>query len=235
MEYKRILLKLSGEVLGGAAGTGIDAASVARLCGELKALQDAGMQVAVVLGGGNFWRYRDNAELKIARTTSDAMGMMATIMNARFLAEALRGIGCKANALAAHGEGYFAEPYTPGRARALLEQGHMVICGGGTGNPYFTTDTTAALRALELECEVLLKGTKVDGIYDADPVKNPQAKRFDQITYQEVLDRGLGIMDLTAITLCKENALPVRVFNLHIPGLLAQAAQGVALGSLITV
>lgn len=230
---KRILLKISGEVMGGAEG-GADGAAVARLCKEIAAVRDTGVQLAIVVGGGNFWRFRDNAELEIPRESSDAIGMMATIMNARLLQDALRSHGVPAQAMAMHADFYFAEPYVPNRGKSLLDQGKVVICGGGTGNPYFTTDSTAALRALELDCEVLMKATKVDGVYSDDPVANPEAEFFADISYDEVLKRELKVMDLTAIVLCKENDMPVRVFNLQEAGNLAAAARGESVGTLVS-
>ncbi|MBI5728431.1 MAG: UMP kinase, partial [Candidatus Magasanikbacteria bacterium] len=170
----------------------------------------------------------------IPRSASDAIGMMATIMNARLLAEALRSIGVKAHALAAHGEFYYAEPYTPDRGRQLLDRKEVVICGGGTGNPFFTTDTAAALRALELDCDVLMKATKDDGVYDKDPMKSKNAKFFSKISYDEVLKRELEVMDLTSIVLCKENKLPVHVFNLTKTGNMRLAVKGKKIGTLIT-
>lgn len=220
-------------MLAGSDGQGADVAAVLALAQDIKALWKKKVQVAIVVGGGNFWRYRDNKKLTISRTASDAIGMLATMMNARLLQEALESIGVSANSLSAHGNFYFTEPYVPGRGQKLLSQNRVVICGGGTGNPYFTTDTAAALRALELNCDVLLKETKVDGIYDKDPMKHKNAKRFDKISYEEVLKRGLEIMDLTAVTLCKENRLPVYVFQGK-SGNLLKVVAGKKIGSLIS-
>lgn len=230
------MLKISGEVLGGEEGSGVDGAALKQLCQELGELVREGFQVAVVVGGGNFWRFRDNAELTIPRTASDTLGMMAAMMNARLLAEALTAEGVPAESLSAHGNFYFSEPYVPSRGLSLLEKGKIVVCGGGTGNPYFTTDSAAALRALELRCDVLLKATKVDGVYDKDPMKHEDAVRYEKITYDEVLEKGLGVMDLTAITLAKENGLPVKVFKLQTPGHLLKAAEGdESVATLITI
>lgn len=234
MAYKRVMLKISGEVLGGPDGVGADAAAIVALCKDIKKLVDKKIQVAIVVGGGNFWRYRDHKSFKIARSVSDGIGMMATIMNAKLLAEALKSVGVKASPLAPYADAYFAIQYSPGKAKSILEKGGVAVCGGGTGNPYFTTDSAAALRALELECDVLLKATKVDGIYDKDPVKSKDAKMFKEISYDEVLKRELGVMDLNAILLCKENGLPVRVFNLQTAGNLVKAASGGKIGSLVT-
>ncbi len=233
-KIKRVLLKISGEVLAGPEGTGADGKALLAVATEIQSLVKKNIQVAIVVGGGNFWRYRDNKALEIPRSTSDAVGMLATIMNARLLTEALRSIKVKARTLAAHGEFYFAEPYVPEFGRRCLDQGEVVICAGGTGNPYFTTDTAAALRALELNCDELLKGTQVEGVYDSDPRKNKKAKFLAKLSYQKVLDLELGVMDLTAIVLCKDNALPIRVFNGHVKGNLLKAAQGKSLGSLIS-
>lgn len=234
MAYKRVMLKISGEVLGGPDGIGADGKALLTLCEEIKKIRKKKVQVAIVVGGGNFWRYRDNKKLAIPRTASDTIGMMATIMNARLIAEALESIGVPAKAMAPHGDFYFVEPYEIGRGKKLLARGEVVVCGGGTGNPYFTTDSSAALRALELNCDVLLKATKVDGVYDKDPVKNKSAKFFAKISYDEVLKRGLEVIDLTAIVLCKGNGLPVRVFNLQKSGNLLKAASSNKIGSLIS-
>ncbi|QQR55264.1 UMP kinase [Candidatus Peregrinibacteria bacterium] len=234
MKKRRILLKLSGEVLGGPDGIGADGAALMAAALGIQSVVKKNIQVAVVVGGGNFWRYRDNKSLAIARTTSDAVGMMATFMNARLLAEALKTLKVKTRVLAAHGNFYFAEPYVPEFGRNCLDRGEVVLCAGGTGNPYFTTDTAAALRALELECDELLKDTKVEGVYDSDPMKNKKAKLFSKLTHQEVLDRELGVMDLTAVLLCKDNGLPVRVFNGRSKGNLLKAALGKSVGTLIS-
>ncbi|MBT4385011.1 UMP kinase [Candidatus Peregrinibacteria bacterium] len=231
----RVMIKLSGEVLGGENGFGADGTALLSLCDQIAKIVEKGVEVAIVVGGGNFWRFRDNKDLEIPRSASDTLGMMATIMNARLLAEALISRGVEASALAAHGNFYFVEPFTPSRGKFLLEKGKVVVCGGGTGNPYFTTDSAAALRALELECDVLLKGTKVDGVYDKDPIKHDDAEFFEDLTYDEVLKRELGVMDLTAITLCKENELPVRVFDVTETGNIVKAATGKTIGTLIHI
>jgi uridylate kinase len=233
MAYKRIMLKISGQVLGGPDGIGADAEALLKFCKEVKKLVDKKIQVAIVVGGGNFWRYRDNKKLKIPRSVSDGIGMMATIMNAKLLTEALKSIGVKASPMAPYADAYFAIQYSPGKAKSILEKGGVAVCGGGTGNPYFTTDSAAALRALELECDVFMKATKVDGIYDKDPEKHKGAKMFKKISYDEVLKRELGVMDLTAILLCKENGLPVHVFNMQKTGNLLKAVSGRKLGSVV--
>lgn len=234
MAYKRIMLKISGEVLGGPDGNGADAGSLLEMAKQIKEVTKKGIQVAIVVGGGNFWRFRDNKNLKICRPTSDSIGMMATIMNARLLKEALENLGVKAHALSPHVDGYFAELYVPKKGHMLLEKKEVVICGGGTGNPYFTTDSAAALRALELGCDVLMKATKVDGVYDSDPKKNKKAKFFSKLSYDEVLKRKLEVMDLTAITLCQENGLPVHVFNLQKSGNLLKAVKAKNIGTIIS-
>ncbi|MFA6024475.1 MAG: UMP kinase [Candidatus Gracilibacteria bacterium] len=229
---RRILLKVSGEMMA-EQGQGADAAAVLKLAQDIKALWKKKIQVAIVMGGGNFWRYRDNKKLSISRSASDAIGMLATMMNARLLQEALESIGVPAKSLSAHGNFYFTEPYVPSRGKALLDKGTVVICGGGTGNAYFTTDTAAALRALELECSVLLKETKVSGVYDKDPMKYKNAKLLPKISYEEVLKRELQVMDLSAILLCSENKLPIVVFQGK-AGNLLKAATGKKIGSIIS-
>ena len=234
MKKRRILLKLSGEILGGKDGQGADPAALIKVAEEIKTLNKKSIQVAIVVGGGNFWRYRDNKALEIPRSTSDAVGMLATIMNARLLTEALRAVGLKAVTLSAHGESYFALPYSPEAGKKILNEGAVLLCAGGTGNPYFTTDTAAALRALELDCDELLKETKVNGVYDSDPMKNKKAKFLPKLKHQDLIDRELGVMDLTAAQLCKENKLPIRVFNGHVKGNLLKAALGKSVGTLIS-
>jgi len=234
MKYKRILLKISGEVLGGPDGVGADSAEVFAICKAVSELLKKGVQVAMVVGGGNFWRYRDNALLPLSRSASDSMGMLATMMNAKLLEEAFWSLGVKAKALAAHGHSYFMDDYSPAKGEHFLKKGSVVILGGGTGNPYFTTDTAAALRALELSCSVLVKDTKVDGIYDSDPKKNKKAKFFPKISYDDFLDLGLGVMDLSAVLLAKENSLPVHVFNGRAKGNLLKVVSGKKIGSVIS-
>ncbi len=230
----RILLKISGEVLGGKDGVGADGDALERIALQIKAVRKKDIELAVVVGGGNFWRYRDNASLNIPRTASDALGMMAATMNARLLSEALMVVGLKARTMAAHGNFYFAQPYTPSLGVEAIEQGNVLVLGGGTGNPFFTTDTTGVLRALELSCDEMMKATKVDGIYDSDPILNKDARFFKHITYDEVLQRALAVMDLSAVILSKENNLRVRVFNIYEDDAILRAASGEAIGSLIT-
>ena len=227
------MLKVSGEHLAGKDGVGADGAALKVLAEEIRILVKKKIQVAVVVGGGNFWRFRDNSGLRLARSVSDSVGMLATMMNARLLTEALNQTGVKAFALATHADGYYAYNYSPELGKKILNDGGVVICAGGTGNPYFTTDSAAALRALELQCAVLLKDTKVEGVYDKDPLKHKNAKFFPKISYAEVLKRELQIMDQTAIVLCKENGLPVLVFQGK-RGNLLKAASGKKIGTLIT-
>lgn len=234
MAPKRILFKLSGEVLGGEDGIGAEATALETYAKQIKALWKDGFEIAIVLGGGNFWRYRDNADLNIPRTASDALGMMAATMNARLFTEALKAMDVPARCLSAHGNYYFSEPYSPSAGLDALVQREVVVCGGGTGNPFFTTDTTGVIRALELQCDVMMKATKVDGIYESDPKVNPEARFFKEISYDEVLERELGVMDLSAVVLSKENRLPVRVFNIGTENAMVRAASGEAIGSLIT-
>lgn len=233
MKYKRVMLKISGEVLSGDNPHGADGGAILKLCAEIKDVHRSGVQIAIVIGGGNFWRYRDNKALKISRVESDTIGMMATIMNARLLKNGLEAFKVKAKVLAPHVDFCFAEPYVASRGIQLLERKEIVICGGGTGNPFFTTDSAAALRALELGCDVVMKATKVDGVYDSDPVKNKNAKFFEKITYDEVLKRKLEIMDLNAVVLARENHLPVHVFNMKKAGNLLKAVKGKTIGTLI--
>lgn len=231
--YKRIMLKISGEHLAGSDGFGADGGALKALAEEVRSLVKKKFEVAIVVGGGNFWRFRDHVALKLSRSVSDTVGMMATVMNARLLAEALNQMGVKAFALAAHTEGYYAYNYSPELGKKILKDKAVVICAGGTGNPYFTTDTAAALRALELECDVLFKDTKVLGVYDKDPLKYRNARFFPKISYEEILKRELQIMDLTSIVLCKENRLPVHVFQGK-RGNLLKAAIGKKIGTLIS-
>jgi len=226
---KRVLLKVSGEGLG---ESGFDAAAVRALASEIAALAASGVETAVVVGAGNLVRGRDLPADLVDRTTADAAGMLATTANALVLADALRGARARARVLTAVAMPEVAEAFTAERARALLADGEVVLLAGGTGRPYFTTDTAAALRALEVGAGVLLKATTVDGVYDRDPRKHPSAKRFVRLSFDEALERRLGVMDLTAFTLCRENGLPVVVFALA-PGALRRAAAGEPVGTRI--
>ena len=221
----RILLKVSGEMLG-VDGRTASLSALQELARGVRLLQERSFEVAMVVGGGNIWRYRDFTDLDLHPASSDALGMLATQINARLIQDFCRQAGLKATAFAAHANPYFMEEYAPFKVQEALTKGDLVILGGGTGNPFFTTDTTSVLRALELSCDVFLKATKVDGVYSEDPEKNPSAQRFDQITYKEVLDRKLGVMDLTAVTLADERQLPIRVFSWNTADDLVTAALG---------
>lgn len=231
--YRRLMLKFSGEMLLGKSGEAIDFNLVKQCVQDLAALQKKGFALAVVLGGGNIWRYRDHKGGGIPRVESDFLGMMATVMNGVALQCALEQIGIPARLLSALPVAEVAEPYIRRKALHHLAKGRVVICAGGTGRPFFSTDTGAALRALELNCDVLLKATKVDGVYDSDPMKNKKAKRFTKISFDEVLERQLGVMDLTAATLCREGKLPVLVFDMKKKGNLMAAAMGKPVGTVV--
>ncbi|MFN8285348.1 MAG: UMP kinase [Chitinophagales bacterium] len=233
MKYKRILLKLSGESLMGSKQFGIDAEMVMQYAEEIKAAVDKGIQVAVVIGGGNIFRGIQASANGIDRVQGDYMGMLATVINSMALQSGLEKIGVYTRLLTAIEMKEIAEPFIKRRAVRHLEKGRVVIFGAGTGNPYFTTDTAAALRATEIECDVILKGTRVDGIYDADPLKNPKAKKFDTLTFSEALKRKLNIMDLTAFTLCQENHLPIVVFDMNKKGNLKRVLEGKKIGTLV--
>lgn len=217
-KYNRILLKLSGEALLGEQGHGIDATILSNYAQEIKSVQEAGVQVSIVIGGGNIFRGVKGATQGMDRVQGDYMGMLATMINSMALQDSLEQIGVQTRLMSAIRMEAIAEPYIRRRAIRHLEKGRVVIFGAGTGNPYFTTDTAASLRAIEVETDVILKGTRVDGIYDADPEKNSDAVKFDRITGDDVLKRRLSVMDLTAFTLCRENATPIIVFNMNEPG-----------------
>jgi uridylate kinase len=234
MQYKRVLLKLSGESLMGNKQFGIDADMVMQYAGEIKEAVDAGVQVAIVIGGGNIFRGIQATANGIDRVQGDYMGMLATVINSMALQSGLEKIGISTRLLTAIEMKEIAEPFIKRRAVRHLEKTRVVIFGAGTGNPYFTTDTAAALRATEIECDVILKGTRVDGIYDADPEKNPNAKRFEKITFTEVLSKKLNVMDLTAFTLCQENHLPIIVFDMNKPGNLKRVLSGENIGTIVT-
>lgn len=231
--YKRILLKLSGEALAGTAGYGIDTDVLKNIASEIKEIHEMGVQIGIVLGGGNIFRGIKGATQGMDRASADYMGMLATVLNCLALQDALENSGVYTRVQSAIGMQELAEPYIRRRAVRHLEKDRVVIFGAGTGNPYFTTDTTAALRAMEVGCEVVLKATKVDGIYDSDPMKNPSAKRFEQVTYLDVLSKRLEVMDSTAISLCMDNSLPIIVFNLNERGALRRVVEGHAVGTLV--
>ncbi|MDP6611802.1 MAG: UMP kinase [Candidatus Marinimicrobia bacterium] len=232
--YRRILLKLSGEVLAGEQGFGIDPAKASQLANEIKSIHKMGVGIGLIIGAGNIFRGMQAASKGMDRVTGDYLGMLATIMNAISVQDALENVDVETRTLSAITVSQISEPYIRRRALRHLEKGRVVIVAGGTGNPYFTTDTAAALRATELKAEVLLKGTKVDGVYDKDPVLNSDAVRFDNVSFSEVLSKNLRVMDLTAITLCKENALPIRVFNINHEGDLRRVVEGENIGTIVT-
>lgn len=211
-KYKRVILKLSGEALAGEKGFGIDETTVTAVAQQVKSVRDLGVEVAVVIGGGNFWRGRSSGSMD--RSTADYMGMMATVINALGLQDALENQNIPTRVLSAIEMRQIAEPYIRRRAVRHLEKGRVVIFAAGTGNPFFSTDTTAALRAAEIEAEMILLAKKVDGVYDADPAINPDAQKFDRLTYIDILNKGLGVMDSTAVTLCMDNQIPIQVFAL---------------------
>lgn len=231
--YKRVLLKLSGEALAGQAGYGIDTDVLKVLAQEIKEVHDSGVEVAIVLGGGNIFRGIKGATKGMDRASADYMGMLATMLNCLALQDALEHEDVHTRVQSAIEMQELAEPYIRRRAIRHLEKARIVIFGAGTGNPYFTTDTTAALRAMEVGAQVVLKATKVDGIYDADPKKNPNANRYDQVTYIEVLQKRLEVMDSTAISLCMDNNLPIIVFDLNQRGALKRVIAGEAVGTLV--
>ena len=232
--YGRILLKLSGEVLAGEQGFGIDPAKATQLANEIKSVHEMGVSIGLIIGAGNIFRGMQAASKGMDRVTGDYLGMLATIMNAISVQDALEKVGVETRTLSAITVSQIAEPYIRRRALRHLDKGRVVIVAGGTGNPYFTTDTAAALRATELRAEVLLKGTKVDGVYDKDPVVHSDAVRYDTITFSEVINKNLRVMDLTAITLCKENALPIRVFDINHEGDLKRVVSGEKIGTTVT-
>lgn len=231
--YKRILLKLSGESLAGASKQGIDAVCLQSYARQIKELADLGVEIVVVIGGGNIYRGLRGAAQGVSRVKGDQMGMLATTINAIALASSLNSIGQEAAILTASPMPSFGEYYTVDRAEQLLQKGHVVFVAGGTGNPYFTTDTASALRGIEMQTEVMLKGTRVDGIYTADPEKDPSATKIDHITYDEIYRRSLSIMDLTATTMCKENNLPIVVFDMDTEGNLKKVVIGENIGTLV--
>ena len=226
------MLKLSGEVLLGELQSGISRERLQGLCKEVIEIREMGVEVAIVIGGGNFWRYRNQKELGLDRVTLDNMGIIATVMNGIAMQGMFEELGASARVASAIDMPQLAEQYRRRKAMRHLEKGRIVICAGGTGSPFFTTDSAAALRALELGCDVLLKATKVDGVFDSDPEKNPKAKKFDEITYQEVFEKDLQFMDQAAISLCKEGHLPVLVFNLEKTGNI-KAVLGHKVGTII--
>jgi len=233
MKYKRILLKLSGESLMGDQQYGIDNTQVLQYAKDIKNVHDQGIEIAVVVGGGNIFRGLSAEKSGMERAQADYMGMLATVINCMAMQNALESIGVETRLQSAIKMEQICEPYIRRRAMHHLEEGKIVIFGAGTGNPYFTTDTAASLRAIEIKADVVLKGTRVDGIYTADPEKDPTATRYDEITFQEVYDKGLNVMDMTAITLCQENNLPIIVFDMNKEGNFMKIAKGEAIGTLV--
>lgn len=233
MAYKRILLKLSGESLMGDKQYGIDNKQVLQYAEDIKSVYDKGVEIAVVVGGGNIFRGLSAEKSGMDRAQADYMGMLATVINCMALQNALESVGAETRLQSAIKMEQICEPYIRRRAMHHLEMGKIVIFGAGTGNPYFTTDTAASLRAIEIKADVVLKGTRVDGIYSADPEKDLTATRFEEITFQEVYDKGLNVMDMTAITLCQENKLPIIVFDMNKPGNFARIADGEHIGTLV--
>jgi uridylate kinase len=232
--YRRILVKLSGEALMGSSDYGIDPAFLKRLASEIAAVRELGVEVAVVIGGGNLFRGAGLARAGMDRVTADQMGMLATVMNSLALQDALESIGVFVRVLSAVRINQVCEDYIRRRAVRHLEKGRVCIFAAGTGNPFFTTDTAASLRAIEIEADLLLKATKVDGVYDSDPVVNPGARRYDRLTFDQVLDGRLNVMDATAIVLCRDNRVPLRVFDLNEAGALVRVARGEDVGTLVT-
>jgi uridylate kinase len=232
--YKRIVLKLSGEALAGPAGFGIHAETLASIAGEIQSVRDLGVEVAIVVGGGNIFRGARQGAFAIERATADYMGMLATVINGMALLDALEKKGCVTRLLSAIEMHQIAEPFIRRRATRHLEKERVVIFAAGTGNPYFSTDTAAALRAMEIKADVILKATRVDGVYDADPEKVSNARMLERITYLDVIQRGLAVMDTTAISLCMENRMPIIVFNLNVPGNVRRAVLGEKVGSLVS-
>lgn len=231
--YKRVLLKLSGEALAGGASFGIDGARVKELAREVADVAASGIQIGVVVGGGNIFRGVAVAAQKMDRVTADHMGMLATVINSLALSDALEQIGIPTRVMSAIEMHQVAEPYIRRRAIRHLEKGRIVIFAAGTSNPYFSTDTAATLRALEIKAEVIAKATRVDGVYDKDPLKHSDAVKFDQVTYLEVLSKALGVMDATSIAMCRDNRLPIIVFNLNKHGNIMRMTAGEPVGTLI--
>lgn len=232
-KYRRILLKLSGEMLADGDGLGMDIPFLKKVAREVKEVHDLGVQLGVVIGGGNFIRGVNSVAQGLSQISADYMGMVATIINALAIQDFMEQEGLQTRVQTAIGMEQVAEPFIRRRAIRHLEKGRVVIFAAGTGNPNFTTDTAAALRAVDIQAEVILKGTKVDGVYTSDPVKEKKAKKFDQISYKDVINRGLKVMDSTAITLCMENKVPIIVFSFHKEGMLKRIVAGEAIGTII--
>ena len=230
-KFQRVLLKLSGEVLAGSQKMGLDFDKVLEICQSIQKCVNAGAQIAIVVGGGNFWRGRSSG--KMDRTRADHMGMLATAINSLALADALEQTGITARVQTAISMQQIAEPYIRGKAIRHLEKGRVVVFGCGTGNPFFSTDTGASLRAVEIDADVILKATNVDGVFDSDPRTNPNAKKYDTLTHMDILNKELGVMDATAASMCKDNHMPILVFNLSDPDNIYRAVMGEKIGTLV--
>jgi len=234
LKYKRVLLKLSGEVLEGEKGAGIDFEVLNNLCSEVIEVQKLGVEIAIVVGGGNFWRYRDFKDSGLSRVKSDSMGMLATIMNAIAMSDVFNRLGVKSKVFSTVSVSGVADKLDSSKGIDFLsKENGIVVCAGGTGSPFFTTDTAASLRALELECDVVLKATKVDYVYDKDPNKFDDAKSYKKISYSDVLNQGLQVMDLSAVSMCMDNDMPLVVFNLTKKGNIAKVVKGEDVGTII--
>lgn len=231
--YRRILLKISGEALMGDGDYGIDPATILRVAGEIHDLAEQGVEIGLVIGGGNIFRGAGLAQGGIDRVTGDHMGMLATVMNALAMQDALEKLGSQCRVMSALKINQVCEDYIRRRAKRHLEKGRVVLFAAGTGNPFFTTDSAASLRAIEIGAEIMLKATKVDGVYDSDPMKNPDAVRYEKLGYDEAIVKKLGVMDTTALVLCRDQNVPVRVFNLFEPGNLLRVVQGEPVGTLV--
>ena len=231
IKYKRVLIKLSGEALAGEKGFGLDYPTVTEICKNIKDAYDLGAEIAIVVGGGNFWRGRSSGEME--RTRADHIGMLATVMNALSVADALENMGVEVRVQAALQMQQVAEPYIRNKATRHLEKGRIVIFACGTGNPFFSTDTAAALRAAEINADIIFKATMVDGVYDKDPKKYPDAVKYDTLTFTQVLNDQLNVMDMTAATMCRDNKLPILVFDMS-DGNIVKAVQGESIGTLVT-
>ncbi len=224
LAYRRILLKLSGEALAGDKGTGLDYNTINTICKSIKKAHDLGVEIAIVVGGGNFWRGRSSEDME--RTRADHIGMLATAMNALAVADSLEQLGCDVRVQTAISMQQVAEPYIRNKAVRHLEKGRVVIFGCGTGNPYFSTDTASALRAAEIGADAILKATQVDGVYDSDPKKNPDAKRYETVSFDEVISKHLNVMDITAFSMCSDNNIPIVVFSLENPDNIVSVVEG---------
>lgn len=229
--YKRVLIKLSGEALAGDKKTGLDDSTLQSICASIKKIYDLGTEIAIVVGGGNFWRGRSSGNMD--RTRADHIGMLATAMNALALADALERVGCDVRVQTAISMQQVAEPYIRNRAVRHLQKNRVVIFGCGTGNPFFSTDTATSLRAAEIDAQVILKATMVDGVYDSDPHKNPNAKRYSTISFDQILSEQLGVMDMTAASMCRDNNIPVLVFSLEDPDNIIRAVKQEDIGTLV--